>query len=151
MKKKYFAYAILPALALIVASTSIASAQGWFRGLNSVNPEECVQRHEEMFNNQAEFLGLSIEDLKNAWVEGKNFHEIAEEQGITQEQIREHFAEKAGEQMRNRLQILVDNEVINQEQADQRLESMKNKFGENGERMGFYQRGYGKKLGISLD
>jgi len=39
-----------------------------------------------MFENKAGLFGISVDEMKDYWAEGKNFKEIAEAEGITQEQ-----------------------------------------------------------------
>lgn len=147
MSKKYLAYTILPALALVLAGTGIASAHGWFGGFGNVTPEEVAQRQETMFQNKAELFGISVDEMKNYWAEGKNFKEIAEAEGISQEELQERMAEARQEQMRNHLQALVDNGVISQDQADQRLQFMEERM-TNGGKMGRgFHRGFGMGCG----
>jgi hypothetical protein len=143
---KYLAYIIMPALALTLAGASVASAHGWFGGFGQAIPEEIAQRQETMFQNQAGLLGISVDDVKNAWAEGKNFREIAEEQGISQEQLQERMQDARQEQLQNRLQAMVDNGVISQEQANQRLQFMEERMA-NGETAKGFHRGFGQCFG----
>jgi len=128
MKKKYLAYAILPVLALFLSGTGIASAHGWLGGVNNATPEEIVQHQETMFENKAGLFSISVDEMKDYWAEGKNFKEIAEAEGITQEQLQEGMIEGRKEQAQNHMQTLVDNGVISQDQADNRLQSMEERF-----------------------
>ncbi len=143
---KYLAYIIMPALALTLAGASVASANGWFGGFGwgaFEEPEEMAQRQEAMFQNQAEFLGINANQVKDAWAEGKNFREIAEEQGISQEQLQERMKDARQEQLQNRLQAMVDNGVISQEQANQRLQFMEERMASGEMGKGFH-RGSGR-------
>ena len=128
MSKKYLIYTILPALALVLAGTGVASAHGWFGGFGNATPEEIAQREQVMFENKAELFGIGVNEMKNYWAEGKNFKEIAEAEGITQEQLQEQMMETRKEQMRNQIQTMVDNGVISQEQADKRLQFTEERF-----------------------
>ncbi len=122
MNKKYLAYTILPALALVLAGTGVASAHGWFGEFGNATPEEIAQHQETMFQNKAELFGIGVDKMKNYWAEGKNFKEIAETEGITQEQLQERMMQARQEQIQNHIQVLIDNGVISQEQADKRLQ-----------------------------
>ena len=115
-------------MALVLLGAGIASACGWFGGFGNASPEEIAQRAETMFQNQADLLGIDVDEMKDAWAEGKNFMEIAEEQGITQEQLQERMREARKEQLQAQLQAMVGNGVITQEQADQRLQIMEQRF-----------------------
>jgi len=84
--------------------------------------------------------------MKNAWAEGKNFNQIAEEHGITKEQIQERTKEARElkqERMNSHLQAMVDNGTITQEQANQKIQYIQDKFENNPDRKGFYH-GFGK-------
>jgi len=146
MKKKYIIYTTLSALALVLAGTGVASAHGWFGGFNNATPEEITQHQETMFQNKAELFGISVDEMKNYWAEGKNFKEIAEAEGITQEQLQEKEIEARQEQMQNHIQALVDNGVISQEQADNRLQFMEERT-TNGKMGRGSHRGFGMGFG----
>lgn len=79
---------------------------------------------EEILQHQAEILGISVEELQAQLDEGTTFRELAEEKGLTQEQLQE--ARKA--HMTEHLNSLVAEGVITQEQADQHLEMMEKKM-----------------------
>ena len=140
--KKILIYSFLTAGLIGVLGVGAASAQGWFGFGNNISPEEMAQKQEAMFQGKAEFLGISVDEFKNAWAEGKNFKEIAEEQGITQEQLQERMRETRQERMESHLQAMVDNGIITQEQADERLRNMQEKIDNGGMRKGFH-KGFG--------
>jgi len=146
--KKLLIYSFLTIGLISILGAGVASAQGWF-GLgkyNNASPEEMAQKHEIILEKKAEFLGISADEMKNAWAEGKNFREIAEEHGITQEQIQERTKEARElkqERMKSHIQAMVDEGIITQEQADQKLQYMQNKFKDGQMRKGFYS-GHGK-------
>ncbi len=147
MSKKYLAYTILPALALVLAGTGVASAHGWFGGFGNATPEEIAQRQETMFQSKAELFGISADELKNYWAEGKNFEEIAGAEGITQGQLQERMTEARKKQMRNQIQTMVDNGVISQEQADQRLQFTEERMANGGKMDRGFHRGFGMGRG----
>lgn len=103
---------------------SIASAHGLFGGDNSTQ-EERVSHQQEMFEHHADLLGISIDEVKAAWSEGKRLPEIAEEQGISKEDLQEKMHALHLEEAEERLSELVSQGVITQEQADSRLSFMK--------------------------
>lgn len=126
--KQYIPYAlIVPVVVLAAAGASIASAHGWFMQLS---PEDVALHHEQMFTQKAELLGVSVEEVKNAWAQGKTLAELAREKGISEEQLKErmHSAHKA--KMQQHLKALVDQGVITQTQADQRLAVMEERMQE---------------------
>ena len=119
-------------IGLVGAGT--VSAHGWFMG---ASPEEMAERQSAIFTQHAEMLGITQEQYIDGWAEGKNMMEIAEEYGITQEELQEKMQKQRKAQMQERIQAMVDNGVISQKQADQRLQFME----ENGFRGGFGGRG----------
>lgn len=149
MKKNVF-YSLM-VTSLFLTGTGIALAQGGFgMGLglgNSASLDDMALRHEEMFKNQAVVLGMSIEDYKAAWAEGKNFFEIAESKGFTKEQLFEKMKAQKQTQMKAMLQKLVEKGVITQAQADQRLANWEKAQtnGTNGQKT---RAGFGKMHGM---
>ena len=144
---KLLAYFLVSLGILSLAGVGIASAHGW---LGDLSPEDLTARFQTMFEKKAEILGITVDEFKAGWAEGKTLKEIAEEQGITQEQLQERMREEREKHMRERLNTLVENGVITQEQADQRLNFMQERFenmvpgegpcgcgGRGGWRMGF--------------
>ncbi len=141
MKKKLAAYAILPVLALATLGASTASAHGWFGFGQAQTPEQVAQVHTQMFQQQADLLGVSVEDIKNAWAQGKTLEDLATEKGITLEQLRQKMQEQRQAHIKTQLQQLVSQGVITQAQADQRLQVMQTQ-GANG-KMG---KGFGRGM-----
>jgi len=124
MKKKYLLAAVFPVLAFVLVGT--ASAHGWsFLGGNAT-PEEIANHQQQMFDHQAEILGISAEDVKNAWADGKTLNEIITEKGLNKADIQKRAQDQAAAQMKSHLQTLVDKGVITQAQADKRLQFMTN-------------------------
>lgn len=92
---------------------------------------------EQMLQNHAEMLGMSMTELQQALDAGQNFQEIAASKGITQEQMQE----KMQTEMKAHLSEQVSAGTITQEQADEHLERMVNKpsdkgFGMRGHKFG---------------
>lgn len=101
---------------LFAANT--ASAHGWMR---NATPEEMAQRHQEMFQEQAALLGTTEEVVKNAWAEGKNLRDLAQQLGISDTDLQTKMQAARQAELKQNLQSLVDKGVITQAQADKRL------------------------------
>lgn len=145
MKGKTLAYSLVPALALIgVFGASIASAHGIWGGMSAATPEEFAATHQKQFENQAALLGITVDEMKNYWADGKSLKEIADEKGITKDQLAAKMKEAHLQQLKNQLQSLVDKGVITQAQADKRMSIMTERMNQaKSGRMGmkFFHRG----------
>ena len=130
MRKKTLLYALIPMVAgAVLLGANFASARGAFGGFGfggglAATPDEMATRHQAMFQEQANLLGVSVDDVKNAWAQGKNIWDLAKEKGISQEQLQQKMKDARVAQMKTQLQVLVDKGVITQAQADQRLKFM---------------------------
>ncbi len=125
MKKRYL-IPVITGLTLLTAGSAFAYGWNGFNGLNSLEPEQIAERHQFMFENQADLLGIDIATVKNYWAEGKSMREIMTEEGIDEEVFRAKMQEQRREEMKLSLQDLVDQGVITQDQANQRMNSMQN-------------------------
>lgn len=138
MKKQYLLS--LGALAAVtVLGAGVASAH--FEGTQQKSPQEQADHHQQMFEHHAEMLGISVDEVKAAWAEGKTLPEIMEEHGIDKDQFHAQMKENHQQRMQERMSALVEKGVITQEQADQRIaamqERMQNKEGSHPKRGGF--------------
>ncbi len=122
-KKAFYALATLPLFSLALLGPSVASAHGFFG--SNIAPEEIATRQQEMFASDAAFLGVSVDEVKEAWAEGKHVKQLAQEKGITAEQFKAKMEIKRQEQMRAQMKALVDKGIITQAQADKRIATMK--------------------------
>jgi hypothetical protein len=115
----------------VLASVGIASAQArGFMGIGSnATPTEVAQFQTDRFQEQANILGVSVDEVKNAWAMGQSVKDLAQSKGITQEQFQKKLQELRQTKMQAHLQTLVSQGVITQAQADQRFEFMKNNQG----------------------
>jgi hypothetical protein len=138
MSRKIVTYAILPALGLALLAAGYTSAHGLFGRFSDLPPEEVAEHQQTMFEKKADFLGISVDEIKDYWSEGKNLKEIAEDEGISQEDLQLRMREAKMERMQEKLQAMVDNGVISQEQADKKLQFMQEKF-ESGEFGGYFK------------
>jgi hypothetical protein len=130
MKEKFLAYAILAVfgLAFLVGPASVsAMGFGWFGGFGKSDADTMATRMQTMFQNEAKILGISVDEVKNCWAQGKSIGQCAEEHGITKEQLQQKMKDARAQQLKAQMQALVDKGVITQAQADQRLQWMQNK------------------------
>ncbi len=125
MRKKYAAAVLFTALGLSVVGVSAASAHGWgFLGGKEATPAEVAQQQTTMFQREADILGISVDKVKDAWAQGKTLSELAKENNITEDQLQTKLQEQRTAELKARLQTLVEQKVITQAQADQRLKVM---------------------------
>ena len=137
MKKKYLVYALAPmTLGLGLLSMQMASAHGLFGGFNNLTPEQIATRQQDMFQQEANILGLSVDEVKTAWAEGKTMQELATAKGITSEQLQTKMQAARQAEMKTHLQALVDQGVITQAQADSRLKFMQERIPNGQGKMG---------------
>lgn len=138
MKKKYLAYGIVPAFALALAGAGVASAHGFGFDLSNLTPQEIAQKQTDHFTKQAALLGVSVDEVKTAWAKGQTLQELATAKGITADQLKAKMQAQMEANQKARLQALVDQGVITQDQMNQRLEFQKNNpkkgFGKHGMR-----------------
>lgn len=133
------------AIVLGMLGAGIASAHGWGTKLD---PQELAERHAAMFEGQGDLLGLDVAAVKDAWAHGKDLRALAEEKGISQEDLHARMKAKHQERMASELQALVDKGVITQAQADARKATMETQ-GEEG--AGFFHVKMGGEMGGHLD
>jgi hypothetical protein len=130
MKHKFLSYTLLSVLgfAFIVGPTS-ASAMGfgWFGGFGKVDPDAMASRMQTMFQNEATLLGISVDEVKNCWAQGKSIGQCAQDHGITKEQLQQKIKDARAQQLKAQMQALVDKGIITQAQADQRLQWLQDK------------------------
>ena len=87
-------------------------------------------------------LGISVDDVKNAWAKGETLQQLAQDHGITQDQLRQKLQDQQKTELQAHLQTLVDQGVITQDQMNQRLQFMENNQG-RGFGFGRHMRGMG--------
>lgn len=144
MNKKIAALAFVPVLGLGLLGAQSASAHGWFGGFGNATPEEIAAKHQTMFDHQAKIFGLSVEEIKQAWADGKNIFDLAKEKGLTEEQLHARIKEGKTAELKTQLQSLVDKGIITQLQADKRLQLMTTSMEtKHGKIMKGFHRGFG--------
>ena len=132
-----YAAAAIPVVGAGLVGLNIASAHGLgFFGSGSLTPDQIAVQHQTMFQNEADLLGISVDEIKNGWAQGKTIAEIAQEHGITQDQLQQKIKDARTSQIKSQLQTLVDKGIITQAQADQRIQFVQNN-----------QNGQNRKLG----
>lgn len=145
MKKRFIVYSVLPVLGLALLLGVGNPAKAFFDGFGvSASPDQIATRQQAMFQNEADILGVSVDEIKNAWAEGKTMQQLIKEKGLTQDQVQARMKEAQTKQLKVQMQALVDKGVITQAQADKRLQVMQtqsNKIGKIGKRGGMMGRG----------
>ncbi len=147
-KKKVLSYVGLGALALAFYFGFNTNASA-FMGLggkfdSNLSVDERATMQQKMFEEHAALLGISVDEVKNAWAKGISFLELAKSKGISEDALKAKMKTQAETRMKEHLQSLVSKGVITQAQADARLEFMKDKLEKMAEKAG---KGKGKKIG----
>jgi hypothetical protein len=133
MKYKFAAYAFLTAvLGLGLLGVNAASAHGMFGPMNNLSVEDVAAQQQNMFQDQATLLGVTVDEVKNAWAEGKSLQTLAQEKGITQDQLQQRMKDAQLAKTKTMLQGLVTKGIITQTQADKRLTSIQNMAAQKG-------------------
>ncbi len=73
------------------------------------------------FTRDAQTLGVSVEEIKNAWAEGKNLMTLAQEKGIDTETLRTRIKATREADMKIRLDEKVAQGKITRAQADEKI------------------------------
>lgn len=141
-KTKIALLAAAPLLGLGLLGANLASAHGFGFGMSNLTPDQIAQNQQTRFQNEANLLGVSVDEVKAAWASGKTLEQLASEKGISQTQLRAKIQAERVTEMKARLQTLVDKGVITQAQADSRLQFMQSNIGKFGRGMGMH-RGFG--------
>lgn len=117
-RKQLTRLALIPATAAFFLSVSSASAM--MMGPN-LTPDEIATQQTQMFQKQADLLGISVDEVKAAWAEGKDFRTLAKEKGITDATLKAKMQASMIDQKKAELAVLVSKGVITQAQSDARL------------------------------
>ncbi|MBP6888333.1 MAG: hypothetical protein KBC21_01400 [Candidatus Pacebacteria bacterium] len=128
MKTTLTKRALLGIATIAAAGALSASAMGMpgMMGAN-LSPDEQATRQTQMFQSQASLIGASVDEVKTAWAEGKDFKTLATEKGVTADQLKAKMQAARTAEMKTQLQNLVTKGVITQAQADKRLATMQTK------------------------
>lgn len=143
--KKVLSYVGLGALALAFYFGFNADASAFMGGMGkSLSLDERASMQEKMFQEQANLLGLSVDEVKNSWAKGQGFMELAKSKGISEATLKAKMQTQAEVKMKEHLASLVAKGVITESQAEARLNFMKEKLNKMGEKA---SKGKGKKIG----
>ncbi len=100
---------------------------GMGMGMGNLSADEVATRQTSMFQQQANLIGGTLDEVKQAWADGKDFKTLASEKGVTEAQLQSKMKAVRNEQMKAHLATLVSKGVITQAQADKRLATMATK------------------------
>lgn len=135
----------------VLGTVGIASAYGGLGWWGSqVTPEQAAQQQQSMFQQQADILDINVDEVKNAWAQGKTLQQLATEKGMTNQQLQDKFKQLHEQKMKDQLQSLVSQNVITQQQADDRLKFLQSQqatrthMGRGGHHMGGMGMGWHK-------
>lgn len=143
-KRKILTYGSIFALAIFLSS-GVAKADAFWGGNLSV--DERAEMQQKMFTEQANLLGVSVDEVKNAWANGQNIFELAKAKGISEDTLKAKMDTLRSEKHKTQLQALVTKGVITQAQADARLKSMETMKEKIGDKKG-KGRGMGHMMGM---
>ncbi|MBI5153096.1 MAG: hypothetical protein HZA36_01415 [Parcubacteria group bacterium] len=128
MKNKLVIGSMLVLSGVVLFGVNSVSARGFDimmgRGFVVPTPDEIATRQQAMFQNEATLLGISIDEVKNAWAEGKSMQQLMKDKGITEAQVAQRKRDAELAQFKTQLQTLVTKWIITQAQADKRLVTM---------------------------
>jgi hypothetical protein len=145
--KKILAYAATaPIVGIVMLGATVASAHGMGFGGGfgpAMTPDQAVEKQQASFQQEADLLGISLDEVKNAWAQGKSMSQLAQERNITSDQLRQKMQDKRLQDMKTRMQTLVDNGVVTRAQADQRLQFMQSMSAKNAGRTGSHKGFFG--------
>lgn len=129
MKKTLKKAGVVGALSIAALGVMSASAMGFGGKMmgSNLSADEIATRQTSMFTQQASLIGATVDEVKNAWAEGKSFQALATEKGVTKEQLQAKMQAQRVIEMKSHLSTLVSKGVITQAQADKRLATMQTK------------------------
>lgn len=117
---------------MAVAGVATASAMGFggFGGgmMSTLTTDEIATRQTTMFQKQAELIGATTDEIKNAWADGTDFLTFAKSKGVTEEALKVKLQAVRVAELKTQLDMLVSKGVITQAQADKRLATMQTKM-----------------------
>jgi len=143
MKKKYLIIPAFAVLALFGTGTAFAYG-GPGKIMPNVDPATFATHWGEQMQQQADLLGITLDELKADWAAGKTFQEIVKEKGISQADLQAKMKAARLAQQTKMLQVLVDQGKITSAQAEARLKVVQSLSDNSDKKMnGKHQRGFG--------
>ncbi len=129
MKKLYVLGAlVVPLTGIVILGANMASAHGLggfgFGFGSTATPEQIASRQTQVFQQEANILGISVDQVKTKWASGESFQQMAKDVGLTSDQLNQKLGDARKAALKTNLQTLVSQGVITQAQADQRLQVM---------------------------
>lgn len=128
---KKITYLLLAALGFVVLGAGVVFAQN-YKNMMGLSPQDLAARQQAMFQQTADILGISIDDVKNGWANGETVTQIAKDHNISQQQLQQKMQAYANQQMQQELQTLVSQGVISQDQANKRMQVMQGRMQSGG-------------------
>lgn len=125
MKKYALTLSTLAMVTIMGASSASAMKMGM---MGQTDPEQFAKQHTEMFQRTATIFGITVDQAKAYWAEGKDIRDIAKEKGISDADLKTKLDAQREADMKSSLQALVTKGIITQAQADARLAAMKTKI-----------------------
>jgi hypothetical protein len=93
-------------------------------GINYVSPTEWATNQTARFQAEATALGLPEGVIVNGWASGQNLQQIATANGISSSQFQTDMKNYQQSQLKDRLQALVSQGTITQDQMNQYLQTI---------------------------
>ncbi len=120
---------IVPAIAIAAVLTAgiVQAYSGFGFGHKNIDSATAAQNFENKLSQEADLLGITVEEMKTFWSQGKSIKDIANEKGITQDQLKAKMQAQRATEQKQWLQNLVDQGKLTQAQADSRLQTMQTK------------------------
>lgn len=110
--------------ATIINNNHNMSAGRGSGGINYVSPTEWATNQTARFQAEATALGLPESVIVNGWASGQNLQQIATANGISSSQFQTDMKNYQQSQLKDRLQALVSQGTITQDQMNQYLQTI---------------------------
>lgn len=110
---------------LLLVGAGTAFAHGGFFMMKNSDPDALAKQWTERVTQEAALLGISTDEMKVYWSQGKTLWDIAKEKGVSNDELATRMKAQREDQIKKSLQVLVDKGVITQAQADARLKVTK--------------------------
>jgi hypothetical protein len=125
MKKMTYMIPVFALAGLIGVGSLTAYAAGndWSLGLGKFD----TSRWEQRLTSEASLLGITLDEMKSFWSQGKSVKEIATEKGISETDLASKMKAQRIEMMKTHLATLVSEDKLTQTQADARLKAAESK------------------------
>jgi hypothetical protein len=125
--RKALIYPALSAFSLYaLGAGTFVTAQGWSRGAANGESEDGPASLSAMYQAEARLLGVSVDEIKIAWAEGKTLPEPAAAKGVNTDELQQRMLEARKAATQELLPAFASQEVASQGLADQRFAFMVN-------------------------